>query len=118
MAAAAVAATEGASVLVIEKTAFVGGTTAWSGGMVWIPANAQMREVGLADTPGKARQYLAATVPEPAHADLRDVFLDRGPEAIAYLERNTELRLQPVKLYPDYYPDLPGATAGGWCWSQ
>ncbi|HZR88015.1 MAG TPA: FAD-dependent oxidoreductase [Bradyrhizobium sp.] len=113
MTAAAVAAAEGASVLVIEKTAFVGGTTAWSGGMVWIPANAQMREVGLADTPEKARQYLAATVPEPANADLRDVFLDRGPEAIAYLERNTELRFQPVKLYPDYYPDLPGATAGG-----
>ncbi len=113
MTAAAVAATEGASVLVIEKTAFVGGTTAWSGGMVWIPANGQMREVGLADTPGNAGQYLAATVPEPANADLRDIFLDRGPEAIAYLERKTELRLQPVKLYPDYYPDLPGATAGG-----
>jgi succinate dehydrogenase/fumarate reductase flavoprotein subunit len=113
MTAAAVAATEGASVLVVEKTEFIGGTTAWSGGMVWIPANAHMRDAGLADTPENARQYMASTVPEPANAGLRDIFLDRGPEAIAYLEANTELRFQPVKLYPDYYPDLPGATAGG-----
>ena len=113
MTAAAVAAAEGASVLVIEKTEFVGGTTAWSGGMVWIPANAHMRGAGLADAAENARQYLASTVPEPANADLRDVFLERGPETIAYLEANTELRFQAVKLYPDYYPDLPGATAGG-----
>jgi succinate dehydrogenase/fumarate reductase flavoprotein subunit len=113
MTAAAVAAAEGASVLVVEKTEFIGGTTAWSGGMVWIPANAHMRNAGLVDTPDNARQYLASTVPEPANAVLRDIFLDRGPEAIAYLEANTELRFQPVKLYPDYYPDLPGATAGG-----
>ncbi len=113
MTAAAVAAAEGASVLVVEKTAFVGGTTAWSGGMVWIPANPHMRDAGLTDTPEHARRYLASTVPEPANAELRDIFLDCGPEAIAYLEANTELRFQPVKLYPDYYPDLPGATAGG-----
>lgn len=113
MTSAAVAAAEGASVLVIEKTEFVGGTTAWSGGMVWIPANAHMRDAGLADSPDKARQYLAATVPEPANSELRQVFLDRGPEAIAYLEAKAELCFQPVKLYPDYYPDLPGATAGG-----
>ncbi len=113
MTAAAVAAAEGASVLVVEKTAFVGGTTAWSGGMVWIPANPHMRDAGLPDTPEHARRYLASTVPEPANAELRDIFLDCGPEAIAYLEANTELRFQPVKLYPDYYPDLPGATAGG-----
>jgi glycine/D-amino acid oxidase-like deaminating enzyme len=113
MTAAAVAAAEGASVLVVEKTALIGGTTAWSGGMVWIPANAHMPGAGLADTPDNARQYLASTVPESANAELRDIFLQRGPEAIAYLEANTELRFQPVKLYPDYYPDLPGATAGG-----
>jgi succinate dehydrogenase/fumarate reductase flavoprotein subunit len=113
MTAAAVAAAEGASVLVIEKTAFVGGTTAWSGGMVWIPANAHMDGAGLIDTPDNARRYLASTVPEPANAELRDIFLDRGSEAIAYLETSTELRFQPVKLYPDYYPELPGATAGG-----
>ncbi|MDO8399755.1 MAG: FAD-dependent oxidoreductase [Bradyrhizobium sp.] len=113
MTAAAVAAAEGLSVLVIEKTEFVGGTTAWSGGMVWIPVNAQMKQAGLPDSPSDAADYLAATVPEPENSDLRDTFLSRGPEAIDYLEANTEVRLQPVKVYPDYYPDLPGATAGG-----
>ena len=65
MTAAAVAAAEGLSVLVIEKTEFVGGTTAWSGGMVWIPVNAQMKQAGLSDSPSAAADYLAGTVPEP-----------------------------------------------------
>ena len=113
MTAAAVAAAEGLSVLVIEKTEFVGGTTAWSGGMVWIPVNTQMERAGLPDNASAAADYLASTVPEPENVDLRDTFLSRGPEAIDYLEANTEVRLQPVQVYPDYYPDMPGATAGG-----
>jgi succinate dehydrogenase/fumarate reductase flavoprotein subunit len=44
---------------------------------------------------------------------LRETFLARGPEAVEYLEANTEVRLQPVKVYPDYYPEKAGATAGG-----
>jgi succinate dehydrogenase/fumarate reductase flavoprotein subunit len=113
MTAAAVAAAQGLRVLLIEKTEFVGGTTAWSGGMVWIPGNAKMSDVGLTDSLADAARYLAATVPEGENADLRETFLSRGGEAIAYLEQNTEVRLQPVKVYPDYYPDCPGATAGG-----
>jgi succinate dehydrogenase/fumarate reductase flavoprotein subunit len=113
MTAAAVAAAEGLQVLLIEKTELVGGTTAWSGGMVWIPGNTKMQQAGLPDSPSDAQDYLASTVPEPENAALREAFLSRGPEAIDYLERNTEVRLQPVKVYPDYYPDRPGATAGG-----
>jgi len=113
MTAAAVAAAEGLSVLVIEKTEFVGGTTAWSGGMVWIPGNTQMKQAGLDDSPSEAASYLADTVPETENADLREAFLARGPEAVDYLEANTEVRLQSVKRYPDYYPEKPGSTAGG-----
>jgi len=113
MTAAAVAASEGLSVLVIEKTEFVGGTTAWSGGMVWIPVNAAMRQAGIRDSLSDAEKYLAGTVPETENAELRDAFLARGPEAVAYLEAHSEVRLQPVKAYPDYYPEKPGATAGG-----
>jgi succinate dehydrogenase/fumarate reductase flavoprotein subunit len=113
MTAAAVASSQGLRVLLVEKTEFVGGTTAWSGGMVWIPANARMRQAGLIDSPADAAAYLESTVPESANADLRDIFLARGPEAIEYLEANTEVRLQPVEVYPDYYPERPGATAGG-----
>ena len=113
MTAAAVASAEGLSVLVVEKTEFVGGTTAWSGGMVWIPGNALMKQAGIDDSLSEAASYLAGTVPERDNADLREVFLARGPEAVGYLQANTEVRLQPVKTYPDYYPEKPGATAGG-----
>lgn len=113
MTAAAVAAAEGLRVLVIEKTAFVGGTTAWSDGMVWIPANARMGEAGLSDSVAEAVQYLSSTVPETANAGLRAAFLARGPEAVAWLEAKTEVRLQPVKACPDYYPERLGATSGG-----
>src|ERR1035438_131053 len=113
MTAAAVAAAEGLRVLLVEKTEFVGGTTAWSGGMVWIPVNAAMKQAGLPDSLSDAADYLASTVPEIENADLRETFLARGPEAVEYLEANSEVRLQPVKAYPDYYPEKPGATAGG-----
>ncbi|MGX4773165.1 FAD-dependent oxidoreductase [Bradyrhizobium guangdongense] len=113
MTAAAVAAAEGLRVLVIEKTAFVGGTTAWSDGMVWIPANPKMQEAGLSDSITDAVQYLSSTVPETANAGLRAAFLARGPEAVAYLEAKTEVRLQPVKACPDHYPERLGATSGG-----
>jgi succinate dehydrogenase/fumarate reductase flavoprotein subunit len=113
MTAAAVAASEGLRVLVIEKTEFVGGTTAWSGGMVWIPVNAGMKQAGIDDSLSAAASYLAGTVPESENADLRETFLSRGSEAVEYLEAHTEVRLQPVKTYPDYYPEKKGATAGG-----
>ena len=113
MTAAAVAAAEGLHVLVIEKTAFVGGTTAWCDGMVWIPANPKMKDVGLSDSITDAVRYLSSTVPEPANAGLRAAFLARGPEAVAYLEANAEVRLQPVKACPDCYPERLGATSGG-----
>ena len=113
MTAAAVAAAEGLSVLLIEKTQFVGGTTAWSGGMVWIPVNAGMKQAGIHDSLSEAVSYLAGTVPESENADLRETFLARGPEAVEYLQAKTEVRLQPVKVYPDYYPEKPGSTAGG-----
>ena len=61
MAAAIVAAHEGLRVLVIEKTGFVGGTTAFSGGMVWFPNNLTMAAAGLTDSPATADRYLTAT---------------------------------------------------------
>src|ERR1700682_2410426 len=113
MTAAAVAAAEGLRVLLIEKTEFVGGTTAWSGGMVWIPVNAGMKQAGISDSLSDAASYLASTVPEAENFDLRETFLARAPEWVQYLAANTEVRFQPVKVYPDYYPEKPGATAGG-----
>ena len=62
MTAAAVAAAEGLSVLLIEKTEFIGGTTAWSGGMVWIPVNAKMKQAGIDDSLSEAAAITLAAV--------------------------------------------------------
>lgn len=112
MTAACVAAAEGRSVLLLEQASVVGGTTAISGGMVWIPANHKAATGSRPDSLEAARAYLAATVPCVAPERL-NAFLSHGDEAVRYLETHTALRLQPVSTYPDYYPDLPGATLGG-----
>ncbi len=113
MTAAAVAAAEHLRVLLLEKAPVVGGTTAISGGMVWIPNNPKMAAVGRSDSRADAETYLAGTIPGAADDKLRTAFLDHANEAIAYLEANTSVRLRPVQTYPDYYPDMPGATLGG-----
>ena len=113
MTAAVVAANEGLETLVLEKTDVVGGTTAYAGGMVWAPNNRKKHEVGSTDTLEAAQTYLDATAGRDVGADLRRAFLGRAPEAIDYLERNTEVKLTPLEFYPDYYPDAPGATSCG-----
>lgn len=110
--AASIAAADGASVLLLEGAPVVGGTTAISGGMVWIAANSKMAAAGRSDSLEAARTYLAHTVPGTDRVRL-DAFLDKGDEAVRDLEARTALKLQPVATYPDYYPDLPGATTGG-----
>lgn len=110
--AAATAAARGCSVLLLEATDKVGGTTAISGGMVWIPANAKAAAEGRPDTLEAARTYLEAVLP-PGDRQRLAAFLDHGDEAVRDLEARTSLRLVPVPTYPDYYPDLPGATTGG-----
>jgi hypothetical protein len=72
-----------------------------------------MAEAGLPDSLEAARTYLRQTVPAADDDRPLEAFLSRGAEAIRYLEANTSVQLRPVKVYPDYYPDLPGATAGG-----
>lgn len=113
MTASAAAATLGMSVLLLEKTSQVGGTTAVSGGMVWVPGNAKAAAVGQPDSLDAARLYLDATVTGMHNAAVRDNFLTHAAGAVAWLEAQDIVHLQPVALYPDYYPDLPGAALGG-----
>jgi succinate dehydrogenase/fumarate reductase flavoprotein subunit len=113
MTAAAVAAAEGLSVLLVEKSARLGGSTAISGGMVWVPGNQAAATVGHPDSVDAARTYLANTVSGGHNAAVREAFLTQAAIAVAYLEHHTSVHLRPVQTYPDYYPDLPGATLGG-----
>jgi len=113
MTAALAAARHGLSVVVLEKAAKFGGSTARSGGGVWIPDNEVLRAAGIKDTPEQARDYLQAIVGDVVPAELRDTFLDRGPEVVAFVQRHTPLRFQWVPGYSDYHPEAPGGQPGG-----
>ncbi|NKQ53110.1 3-oxosteroid 1-dehydrogenase [Amycolatopsis sp. K13G38] len=113
MTAALAAAQHGLSVVVLEKAAKFGGSTARSGGGVWIPDNEVLRAAGITDTPEKARDYLRAIVGDAVPAEQRNTFLDRGPEVVAFVQRHTPLRFQWVPGYSDYHPEAPGGRPGG-----
>jgi 3-oxosteroid 1-dehydrogenase len=58
LSAATLAADGGADVLIVEKADMIGGTTAVSGGVMWIPGNAPMKEAGLEDNRDDALAYV------------------------------------------------------------
>jgi succinate dehydrogenase/fumarate reductase flavoprotein subunit len=113
MAAALFAAIDGQRVLLVERTAHVGGTTAWSAGTTWVPGTHHAAQVNPADTLNEARRYLDHAIGDRTPADLRQAFLDNGPEAIRDLEAHSEVRFRPYPKHPDYISDLPGASLNG-----
>jgi succinate dehydrogenase/fumarate reductase flavoprotein subunit len=105
--AATVAAKEGLRVLVLESTPYFGGTTAFSGGGVWIPNSPQMKTAGIEDSRAEAETYLRASLGPQYDPKIVDAFLDNGPEMLRYLEANTVVRLVASPV-PDYAPAAPG----------
>jgi 3-oxosteroid 1-dehydrogenase len=101
--AATLAHDGGAAVLVIEKAEMLGGTTAVSGGAVWLPNNHKMADAGVDDSREDALAYIrrvtAGREPDP---ELLEVFVDTAPEMIRYLEDTTPLRMH-ISPLPDYY---------------
>lgn len=110
--AAAVAASEGQRVILLEKSRYVGGTAAVSGGAVWIPNNPHAVASDVEDSYENARLFLDTVVGDLASAEMKDAFLRRGPEAIAYVESRTDLHFSARAYGPDYL-DLQGASLGG-----
>lgn len=113
MTAALVAAIEGLRTLVVEHSAFAGGTTARSSGTVWIPDNPLQRSAGVTGDGERARAYLDALVGERAQRSLREAFVREGPRMIEYLQRHSDVRFRMYREHPDYRQELPGAAAGG-----
>lgn len=109
--AAIVAAQRGLKVLVIEKTSTFGGTTAISGGGLWIPNNSKMAGLGFADSQNQAVSYIQAITGNFYEEANVAAFLKYGPEMVRYLEENTEVSFM-GGLIPDYEPNQPGATTG------
>ncbi|WP_280298103.1 3-oxosteroid 1-dehydrogenase [Nocardia neocaledoniensis] len=113
MTAAITAARHGLSVVVVEKASRWGGSTARSGGGVWIPGNPVLRDQAPPDDLAAARAYLRHIIGDDVAPELIDTYLDRGVEAFEYLAEHTPLAMQWVPGYSDYYPEAPGGRAHG-----
>ncbi|WP_419827169.1 FAD-dependent oxidoreductase [Sphingomonas sp.] len=114
LAAAVVARSMGLRVLVVEKTGLIGGTTSYSGGVVWVPNSRQIVERGGLDSLERAEEYLDATIGSLHEREARRQYLRRGAEAFAYLEDVTgPLFYVRASNSPDYYPDAEGASQQG-----
>ena len=115
LAAALTAAVGGARVLVLEKSALIGGTSAMSGAGTWVPANHHMLAAGLDDSPAQALAYLRATAPpgwQEQEDDLWQAFAAAAPAMLAFLEAHTPLRFELVH-HPDLYVEAPGGKFSG-----
>jgi 3-oxosteroid 1-dehydrogenase len=112
--AAALAAHElGLSVLIVEKASHVGGSTARSGGALWLPAGPVLREAGADDTEERAATYLDSVVAGSAPRPRSTGFLTNVSAAVEMLRRTTPLRFLWARDYSDYHPEESGGSAAG-----
>ncbi|MES2534522.1 MAG: FAD-dependent oxidoreductase [Pseudomonadota bacterium] len=110
--AALVAALEGLAVILCEKTALIGGTSATSGGAIWIAGSSQAARAGYQDTRERGQEYLRNELGSHARHELLDAYIDTGPSMVDYLEQKSELVFDAIAM-PDYHPDTPGGMAAG-----
>lgn len=112
LSAAVTAALGGASVLVAEKESVIGGTSAWSGGWLWIPHNPLAREESIEEEPDAPLTYLRHEMDgQPADARLL-TFLQHGPEMIDFFRRHTAVQFLSGSKMPDFH-NSPGYAQGG-----
>ena len=103
----------GAKTLVIEKSNQYGGTSATSGGGVWIPNNRYAKAENVDDSDQDARDYINSVSPEGKIKDeLVEIYLSEGPKMIDYLHENSRVQYRNLPHYPDYFPDNPGGKTG------
>lgn len=103
---AAVAATRGLSTCLIEKTDKFGGTSAYSGGAVWLPGNSVLARDGLEDSVETGRTYFRSVVGDRTDVAVQDAFLNTGPQVVDYLRDELGISMR-FQAFPDYF-DAPG----------
>src|ERR1700712_984309 len=113
MVAALTAAHNSLSTVGVEKAAHYGGSTARWGGGVWIPTNEIAKRDGVSDTAEAARTYLHAIIGDAVPAEKIDTYLERGPEMLSFVLKNSPLKLCWVPGYSDYHPESPGGKPTG-----
>lgn len=113
LSAAVTAASLGLEVLAVEKEPYYGGTTARSGGWLWIPCSPVALRDGVEDSVEAARRYLQHETGNHFDGARVDAFLAAGPEMVAFMERETEVRFVLGPTFADYHPLAPGGSDGG-----
>jgi succinate dehydrogenase/fumarate reductase flavoprotein subunit len=113
LAAATAAAHAGLRVIVAEKEALVGGTTARSGGYLWAPLSGPTLRAGITDNAENVHRYLMAETGNHFDAARAEAFIAACPEAIAFFESNTALHFDAAPQLPDYHAESPGGLTGG-----
>ena len=109
LATAITAKKRGLDVVVLEKEPVFGGTTALSGGVLWIPMGPHGRKQNPADTREAVRTYMMQETGAFYDASAVEAFIDNGPKMVEFFERETEMKFLPT-LYPDYHPDVSGGV--------
>lgn len=106
------AADQGLKTLLVEKTDVLGGTTALSGGAIWVPCNDDQARAGVEDRLDDAFRYVKTCARGMASDDRILAYIETARVLARYLEAiGVPYRCMP--LYSDYYPDLSGARPGG-----
>ncbi|MEX3856071.1 FAD-dependent oxidoreductase [Paraburkholderia sp. BR10923] len=113
MSAALFAAIDGARVLLVESTEYVGGTTAYSAGTTWIPNSPHGPSINPDDSSANAEGFLRRAVGERSSEALRRAFLRAGPQAVAHIEANSDVKYRARPFHPDYLSELEGSTLRG-----
>lgn len=112
MTAALTAHYQGLKVLLLEKTAMVGGTTSTSAGTIWIPGNQQSIDQGYQDSALLAKRYMDTLIGDDDPTGIRRAYLETAPLAIDYLQKYSEVKFVPAGKHPDYR-DMEGAAIAG-----
>ncbi len=107
------AARRGLRVLVVEKGAALGGSTAMSGGGLWMPGNRVIEKKGILDSRERAETYLDKLVGDTAPRARRIAFLDHAPTVVDEIEAATPLKLAHMPEYADYFSEVTGGSAIG-----
>ncbi|WP_193609032.1 3-oxosteroid 1-dehydrogenase [Nocardioides lijunqiniae] len=113
MTAALAAAKRGLDTVLVEKSAYFGGSTARSGGGVWMPGNYALAKAGQADPLAESKRYLDSIVGDVVPKVRRDTYVDRGAEVLDFVREHTPLRFTWVPDYADYHPEAPGGRVAG-----
>ena len=112
LSAAVVAAHAGLDVVVAEKAEVFGGTSAYSGGWLWVPNAPHAVAAGFGEDPRGPKTYLRAVLGNHYDDTMIEAYLQAGPRMLEFFENNTEVHFNPGSGVPDFHGALPGAATG------